>query len=278
MSTKIQSNGLPELSDAQFSEISQRVYRICGINLQTGKESLVKSRLDKRLRHLNLSSYDNYMAYIDADRTDTELRLMIDVLTTNKTSFFRESEHFEFMRHEIFSKLRSGNRKLRIWSAGCSFGNEPYTIAMLMREDIADIDRCDMRLLATDISARALSVARDGKYEEDMAKDIPVPLLRKYFTQSPKKSTTTTYQINDNVKKMVSFARLNLMGDWKMTGPFDAIFCRNVMIYFDKPTQSQLVTRFHELLAPGGYLFIGHSETIGKRADLRYVQPALYVK
>lgn len=277
MSTKLQSALNAELSAAHFTEISRRVYQICRINLQTGKEGLVKSRLEKRLRHLNLDSFDDYLAYVDADRSGSELRTMIDVLTTNKTSFFREAEHFEFLRHEIFPKLKSGSRKLRLWSAGCSYGNEPYTIAMLMREDVADIDRCDVRLLATDISARVLATARAGRYEDEMAKDIPAPLLKKYFTKVPG-GTTAAYQVNDNVKKFISFARLNLMDKWPMSGPFDAIFCRNVMIYFDKPTQAQLISRFHEMLIPGGHLFIGHSESLGRTSEFRYVQPALYVK
>lgn len=267
-----------QLTAAQFDEISRRVYDICKINLQPGKEGLVKSRLEKRLRHLNIASFDKYMAHIDADRSGRELRFMIDVLTTNKTSFFRESDHFDFLSAEVLPKLKTGSRRLRIWSAGCSFGNEPYTIAMLMREAIPDIDRCDARILATDISARVLAVARAGKYEDDMAKDIPSTLLRKYFTQVPSSGSGAAYEANDNIKKFISFARLNLMDEWRMKGPFDAIFCRNVMIYFDKQTQTRLANRFRDMLVPGGHLFIGHSESLGKTTDFNYVRPALYMK
>jgi chemotaxis protein methyltransferase CheR len=266
-----------ELSPEQFERISRRVYEVCGIELPPGKEGLVKSRLVKRLRRLGLDGFEKYLALVEGDRTGRELAEMVDLLTTNKTSFFRESEHFDFLRSEVFPRLKAG-RPLRVWSAGCSFGKEPYTIAMLMREDVPDLDRRDARVLATDISARALAVARAGLYEAEIEAEIPAPLLKKHFARVGQ-SPAPAYRVNDDVRRLVSFARLNLMDEWPMKGPFDAIFCRNVMIYFDKETQTRLANRFHSLLAPGGHLFVGHSESLSKTATpFRYVQPALYVK
>ena len=271
-----------ELNRAQFEQISRRVYDVCAINLQPGKEGLVKSRLVKRLRTLNLTSFDGYLQYVDNDRSGRELAIMIDVLTTNKTNFFREPQHFDFLCENILPKLKSteGERRIRIWSAGCSYGKEPYTIAMLMREQIPDIDRCDARILATDISARVLERARAGVYdeEEDVTEEVAPRMLQKYFT-STRANQTRAYQVNDKLKSMIRFARLNLMDAWPMKGPFDVIFCRNVMIYFDKATQRELVHRFWELLAPGGHLFVGHSESLtASSREFKYVQPAVYVK
>lgn len=271
-----------ELSRAQFEQISQRVYDICGINLQPGKEGLVKSRLMKRLRALGLSSFDGYLQYVEGEGSGLELGAMIDVLTTNKTNFFREPQHFDFLRERILPRFQAtgGERRLRLWSAGCSYGKEPYTIAMLMREEIPDIDRCDARILATDISARVLEKAREGVYEEEeeIAREVPPQLLQKHFTYI-RKGRSLSYRVNDRVKSMIRFARLNLMDQWPMKGPFDVIFCRNVLIYFDKATQRELAHRFWELLAPGGHLFIGHSERLTTSArELKYVQPAVYVK
>lgn len=272
------------LSQKQFADVRERLYKLAGIKLSSGKEALVAARLAKRMRHLNLDSYEQYMSFVAEDRTGRELAQMIDVLTTNKTSFFRESQHFDFLREQMLPKLGSGaNRPVRIWSAGCSNGKEPYTIAMLMRETTSDVDKRDWRILATDISERMLTVAREGIYDEGTAAEIPPTLLKKYFTSvvctDARTDMSRRYQVSDNVRSMVSFARLNLMEEWPMKGLFNAIFCRNVMIYFDKPTQQRLVQRYWEMLAPGGHLFIGHSESLTNIAGkFRYVQPALYVK
>lgn len=266
-----------ELSNAHFEKISRRVYEICGINLQPGKEGLVKSRLVKRLRALNMDDFDKYLRYVEDDRSGHELSTMIDVLTTNKTSFFRESQHFAYLSRVIIPKLNASS-SARIWSAGCSSGKEAYTIAMLLREAMPDIERRDVRILATDLSSRILAVAREAIYGEEVTDEVPPQLVQKYFT--PVRSDGETgYRVNDNVKSLVRLARLNLMDKWPMTGSFDAIFCRNVMIYFDKPTQAELVRRFWQMLVPGGHLFIGHSESLTNiSGEFRYVQPALYVK
>jgi chemotaxis protein methyltransferase CheR len=266
------------MTERQFEQISQRLYGLCGINLHMGKEELVKARLAKRLRVLGLRGFDDYMQYLDDDASGSELTVMIDSLTTNKTSFFRESQHFEFLKRNVFPELRSSGGKIRFWSAGCSSGEEPLTLAMLMREELGETDLRDVRILATDISTNVLRKVKEAVYDEDTLADVPAPLVRKYFTLVSGQSQRQ-YQANNCIRQMVHPARLNLMGPWPMKGPFDVIFCRNVMIYFDKPTQQRLVRRFWELLKPGGYLFVGHSESLTATThDFRYVEPAVYAK
>ncbi|NIA29223.1 MAG: hypothetical protein GWP06_04820 [Actinobacteria bacterium] len=271
-------NGLMsiELSETQFKKISQMTYRLCGIQLPNGKQQLVKARLLKRLHALNLGSFEQYMKYIERDGADHELVNMIDFLTTNKTSFFREFQHFDFLRQHVLPGFKGG--RLRLWSAGCSSGEEPYSIAMLLREEIANIDRYDVRILATDISTRVLEGAREGVYEENTLRDVSPKFRQKYFS-CVRRELPSTYRVKDNLKALIQFARLNLMENWPMKGPFDVIFCRNVMIYFDKETRKELIHRFWELLGAGGYLFVGHSESLTTLShELAYVQPAVYIK
>jgi chemotaxis protein methyltransferase CheR len=203
---------------------------------------------------------------------------MVDALTTNKTNFFREAQHFDYLRQRLIPQVRAVPRPLRFWSAGCSSGEEPYTLAIVLREELPDVDHRDIRILATDISTRILAVARQAVYEQETLRDLPNTVLQRYFTLV-RQEPAPAYQVKESVRSMVRLARLNLMEQWPMTGPFEVIFCRNVMIYFDKKTQERLVQRFWDLLAPGGHLFIGHSEglTAGRHA-FRYVQPAVYIK
>ncbi len=267
-----------ELSDRQFRKISQLIYDMAGIKLCSGKEGLVKSRLSKRLRALGISNFDAYLEYVGKDRSGRELITLIDSLTTNKTNFFREVQHFEFLRNHILPPFRDEGRRMRLWSAGCSSGEEPYSIAILLREEWPVVDQFDVRILATDISTRVLDLATNAVYEEDAVKEIDSPLLRRYFNRV-REAPTRAYHVNDAVRRMVRLARLNLMDPWPMKGPFHVIFCRNVMIYFDKQTQLDLVRRFWEILAPGGYLLVGHSESLTASSyRFRYVRPATYVK
>jgi chemotaxis protein methyltransferase CheR len=267
-----------ELTQSQFTNICRMLYETCGITLGPGKEGLVKSRLMKRLRVLGLGSFDEYMKYVDTDQSQRERTTMIDSLTTNKTSFFREIQHFDYLRQHILPELGSKKRQLRFWSAGCSSGEEPYSIAILLREELAEIGRRDVKILATDLSTKVLDMAREGVYDQESLQEIPAPLIRKYFSPAQAKASQE-YRVQPILRDMIRFAQLNLMGDWPMKGPFDVIFCRNVMIYFDKPTQQWLVDRFWHLLETGGHLFIGHSESLtGASHKFRYVQPATYAK
>jgi chemotaxis protein methyltransferase CheR len=267
-----------KLSSKQFDKISKLVYQISGIDLHEGKEELVKARLLKRLRHLKISNFDHYLKYMVNDKSGVEVGAMVDVLTTNKTHFFRESEHLEFLRDEIVPELSGG--PIRIWSAGCSSGEEPYSIAITLCEAIRDSEKRDIRILATDISDRMMEKARQGIYDEETLKPLPPMFKHKYFKNVETRiGHSHRYQVCSRLQSMVSFAKLNLMEEWPMRGLFDAIFCRNVMIYFDKPTQEKLVKRFWSMLREGGYLLVGHSESLTFMAhDYRYLKPAVYQK
>ena len=265
-----------KLEKAQFERISQLVYHLTGINLHPGKEELVNARLTKRLRVLGLKSFDAYMEYLKRVNPEGELVAMIEAMTTNKTSFFRERQHFDYLGRQIVPGLR--NRKVRVWSAGCSSGEEPYSIAILLNEAIQNPAPWDISILATDLSSRMLARGRKGTYDTSHLQDVPPLLISKYFTCIETKPVRC-YQVLEPVRRQVHFAQLNLMEEWPMSGPFDAIFCRNVMIYFDKTTQERLVNRFWKLLKPGGHLFVGHSESLtGTSHKFRYVQPAIYLK
>ncbi len=254
------------------------MYELCGINLQPGKENLVRNRLSKRMRALGLRTFQEYFRYVEEDRTGRELSELVDALATNKTSFFREPEHFDFLRHSVLPELRQRGLPLRFWSAGCSSGEEPYTLAMVLSEELPEPETQRVRILATDISRKMLARAREGTYDESAVRPIPPLLLRKYLervgTRPPYR-----YRVNDRLLNMVRLARLNLFDPWPMKRRFTVIFCRNVMIYFDKPSQQQLIQRFWDILAPGGYLFIGHSESLaGLSHGFRYLRPAVYAR
>ncbi len=267
---------LAELTEKQFRKVSQLVHDLCGIHLKEGKEALVRARLMKRLRAMGMESFDAYIKYIESDRGGAELGMMVDVITTNKTSFFREPAHFDFLRDQILPDIH--RHRMRFWTAACSSGEEPFSLSILLRENIRDIDRKDVKILATDISSRMIDRAKSGLYSQDVVQEIPPPYLQKYFwrvnSPGPK-----VYEVQKNIRAMVRFARLNLMDPWPMKGPFDVIFCRNVMIYFNRATQQRLINRLWEYIGPGGYLFVGHSEGLSAITHkFHYVRPAIYRK
>ncbi|MCF8130996.1 MAG: protein-glutamate O-methyltransferase CheR [Deltaproteobacteria bacterium] len=265
-----------ELSDVQFNKVKDLIYRECGICLKSGKEALVRARLTKRLRALGMGSFDEYVAYLENDGDQFELTSMVDVMTTNKTSFFREIDHFHFLRDTVHPGIKS--RKIRVWSAGCSSGEEPYTHAMVLFESLPDIDSRDALILATDISTRMVRQTKSALYSDEKLATLPKTFLNRYFTKT-RANGESAYQVVPRIRKIVRTARLNLMDPWPMKGPFDAIFCRNVMIYFDTQTQHKLVNRFWELLRGGGYLFVGHSEGLSSiKHQFRYQKPAVYKK
>jgi chemotaxis protein methyltransferase CheR len=269
-----------DLTDAQFEQISALVKSLCGINLREGKKELVKARLGKRLRTLNMPSFDAYFDHLRDDQSGDELIAMLDAISTNLTNFFREPGHFDhlikFGLPEIQKRASQGTRRLRIWSAGCSSGEEPYSIAITLHEHLPPIHSWDARILATDLSTRVLSVARQGVYAKERLQDVPGAMLMRYFTQIEGRPHPR-YQVNADIRGMVTFARLNLMETWPMKGPFDVIFCRNVMIYFDKQTQDRLIGRYFDLLRPGGLLLVGHSESLaGVAHRFTYVRPTIY--
>lgn len=265
-----QDLSVPKIQAKTFQKVCEMLYRLSGIVLRTGKEDLVQSRLAKRLRATHLSSYEEYLELVAKD--PNELSFMVDVLTTNKTNFFREPAHFDFMTDQLVPRWNRDPRPVRIWSAACSTGEEPYTIAMTMVDASPELAK-RTRVLCTDLASHVLSKAKAATYRRDAAGDVPKELLSKHFEAVGKNEL----RVKPALREMVRFARLNLLDEWPMKGPFQLIFCRNVMIYFDKETQLQLAERFRAMLEPGGYLFIGHSESLGLTGHgLRYVQPAVY--
>lgn len=261
----------PQLSAASFAAIRELIRSLAGIAMTAEKEELVKSRLASRLRELKISAYEEYLERIKTDRV--ELSNMVDVLTTNKTSFFREPQHFDYLVEQVFPIWRRDRRPRRIWSAGCSSGEEPYTLSMLLQ---AHLPQLDVRILATDLSLRVLSRAKAADYAESVVADIPAELRSKYLRRVPG-LRGDSFQVVPEITARVSFARLNLMGEWAMKGPFDVILCRNVMIYFNDETRTMLGCRFAELLSPSGVLMIGHAESLASLAQpLRLIEPAIY--
>lgn len=259
------------LTPSQFDWVCREIYRQCGIRLQDGKQSLVRNRLEKRLRGLRLTSYDEYIDYLQNDSSGSEMDSFVDTLTTNKTSFFRESRHFDFLREHVLPGLANA-RRVRVWSAACSTGAEVWSLAITLAEAWPDLPARDVRLLATDICRTVLADARAAVYNDDDVQGVPPHLLLRYFSRTPE-----GFRVMDKLRRLVTVARLNLIGEWPMRGPFDVIFCRNVMIYFDRQTQERLVQRLGSLLAPGGYLFVGHAETLTSlHHNLEIVSPAVY--
>ena len=262
-------------SDADFRALAQVAYEQAGIALADSKRNLVYSRLSRRLRALGLSSFRDYRAFLDENTAERES--FINAISTNLTKFFRESHHFDHLRSEVIGKFAKSHigksGRLRIWSAGCSSGEEPYTIAVVIKKEIRDLDRHDIRILATDIDTEVLGRGSRGEYPGNSVDDIPRP-YQEYFQAT---GAGDTLAVDRQARSLVSFKRLNLMEQWPFKGTFDAIFCRNVMIYFDGPTKAKLIERYTEKLNPGGFLYIGHSESLnGSHPGLSLVGRTIY--
>ena len=271
-----------ELKDIDYERISRLVYEQCGINLHEGKKELVKARLGKRLREGNFKSFGEYYRYVTTDDGTAELISMIDSLSTNLTYFFREESHFQKLRNMIKLMVKTSNQgrlseKLRIWSAGCSTGEEPYSLAMTVCESVNGLSK-GVKIMATDISTRVLQTADKGIFGKERLKNVPPAILKKYF-QMGSGSCEGQFLIKKSIRDMIQFSRFNLMDTPPPNYRFDIIFCRNVMIYFDKATQEALVRRFHQCLNKGGHLFVGHSESLtGLSHELKYIEPSVYRK
>jgi len=271
------------LTEKDFLKISNLVYEHCGINLHAGKKELVRARLAKRLRVGNFRTFPEYMRHVLADRTGKEFSILIDSLSTNLTSFFREKKHFEFMRGKFLPLLLERKRKkrnfrIRGWSAGCSSGEEPYSIAITLLEAVQGQGRWDVKVLATDISATMLETARKGIYNKERVEPVPKIQKNKYLVLH-RRNKQKVFEVSQSLRSVVIFKYLNLMKGWPIKGRLDFIFCRNVMIYFDKSTQESLVNRYWDLLDSGGVLFTGHSESLTcVKHKFNYVQPTIYMK
>ncbi len=255
-------------SDANFECVRGLLREHAGISLSGAKRGMVYSRLARRLRALGLGSFDAYCRQVATGQGE-EFTHFINALTTNLTAFFREEHHFDYLAAELLPRWReqhAGDRRLRIWSAGCSIGEEAFSIAMTLSEAMPDIGDWDVRILATDIDSSVIATASRGVYDLERVSSLDPARLRRWF-QKGKGENAGKVRVSPEIRRLVTFRTLNLMHAWPMRGPFDAIFCRNVVIYFDKPTQRMLFERIADLLPPGGHLFIGHSESLFKVSE-----------
>ncbi|MHA6300215.1 CheR family methyltransferase [Devosia sp. CAU 1758] len=262
------------LSEREFARIKARVYSEAGISLSDAKRTLVVSRLSKILRALRLPSFDAYVDYLERGGTAQDGQDFVNALTTNLTRFYREDHHFEHLRTHVGALIAEKPRgsRLRIWSAGCSTGQEPYTIGMDLLGAFPELKRWDFKILATDIDTAVIAKAAGGVYPQNELSGLTPERMRPF-----ERAGDGMVRIPAAVRELVSFKPLNLIGAWPMKGPFDAIFCRNVAIYFDKPTQGEVFGRFAQLMAPEGFLYIGHSENLGSGGDgFRLVGKTIY--
>lgn len=256
-----------QLEPETFDRIAAIALAEAGLDIAASKMAMVHTRLARRLRALNLTDYDAYCALIEGPDGHDERREMISSLTTNVSHFFREDHHFNRLVEEVLPILRKkldSGQKVRIWSAGCSNGQEPYTIAMSILENTELPLNADLRILATDIDPKVVSFARRGEYDERMVAGVPAALLEKYFCRNTS-GTAASWVASDSLKALISFRELNLLHSWPMQGKFDVIFCRNVVIYFNEETQQKLWGSFSKALHPGGWLFLGHSERVSEQ-------------
>lgn len=267
-------------TDKDFRFLRDMVWQYTGISLSESKRELVYGRLAKRLRLLDIVSFKKYCELLKNDREGHELINLTNAITTNLTSFFREKHHFEYLANRILPGYHSKNKiKIRIWSAGCSSGEEPYSIAMTLKKfHFTTTSHLDIKILATDLDSDVLGKAKDGMYRIDKLGDFKPRTLKKWFLKV-KRDNKGYAQIRPNLQDLITFKKLNLIQNWPMKGLFDMIFCRNVIIYFDKTTQKTLIDRFADILGEGGYLFLGHSESLLTVSDrFRLVAQTTYQK
>lgn len=272
------------LSTGDFNYLSRFIHEACGISMSPAKKTLLEARLQKRLRSLGLKSFADYLDYLfSVDGEKEEVVRMIDLVTTNKTDFFREPDHFDYLSQIVLPQwvrcAPHAGRQFRAWSAGCATGEEPFTLSMVLQEFAESSPGFDFQILATDISTRVLESAHLAVYSEERTHPVPLHLKRKYFLRSRDRSAGLV-RIAPGLREKVRFRHLNFMADdFGLREELDIIFCRNVIIYFDRPTQERLLQRLCCHLSPGGHLFMGHSETLsGLNVPLTAVYPTVYRK
>lgn len=265
-----------KISNKEFSLLKNYIYDKTGINLSENKISLLKTRLNKRLKALNLNSFKEYYEFLI--KNEEEYTDLVNAISTNVTSFFREPRQWEFLRREIHNIKARNNGKLRIWSSASSTGEEPYTIGMFLKDELKDFDNIDIKILATDISHDALKKAIKGVYSSKTIGGLQKHYIFKNFTRIGK---TDEYKVNNDLKNLVTFREFNLVyGNYSIfkETKFDMIFCRNVMIYFDNETKLRIVENLTRRLKKGGYFFLGHSESLMNHTSLEYIMPSIYKK
>jgi chemotaxis protein methyltransferase CheR len=276
------------LEEDEFKLICDVVYKHCGISLGAEKLSLVRARIAKQVRAGGFASVGDYLQHVLADRGSQAFAGFIDSISTNLTSFFREPQHFDFLANTFLPKLlrnksNAGDNLVLAWSTACSSGEEPYSLAMTMLDAAALVNsgsvRWDLRLLATDISTAMIARARAGMYPLSRLGGVPDQQRRRYLLSAARLDDEAAMETSPQLQSLVRFRHLNLIDPWPFNGPFDFIFCRNVMIYFDKPTQQKLVERFWNCLRPGGLLFTGHSESLaGITHRFAHARASIYEK
>ncbi|MGE0078079.1 MAG: protein-glutamate O-methyltransferase CheR [Bacteroidales bacterium] len=271
-----------QLSDEEFKKLSSFIYKESGIRLPPVKKVMLQCRLQKRLRDLNLHTFKEYCDYLfGKDGVDTEIIHMLDVVSTNKTDFFREPTHFDFLTEQILPEYYqlSKGKQFKVWSAGCSSGEEPYTLSIVLSEFAEKNVGFDFSIWATDISTRILQTAVNAVYKEERVEIVPLSLKKKYMLKS-KDRANATVKMAANIRNKVRFGRLNFMDEYySVSETFDVIFCRNVLIYFDRETQEQVINKLCSKLKIGGYLILGHSESIlNMKLPLRQIKPTIYAR
>ncbi len=266
-----------ELSDAVFKKYIKLVYEKTGINLGKNKQALLHSRVSKVLREREIDSFSDYYNLIINDKSGKEIHKFTNLISTNTTYFFRESQHYDFIKNKLHPHYFQNKKKIDVWCAAASTGEEPYSIIMSFGSFI-NFNEINFNMLATDIDSNVLSVASKGVYSEERVNDIPLELLRKHF-QKGKNKNSGLYKIKEEYRKKIKFGKLNLIEPFPIERKFDFIFCRNVFIYFDDKTKTDIVNKMYPLLKDGGYLLIGHSETLNHlNHSYKYLQPATYQK
>ena len=266
------------LDRKMFEKFRDLIYEKSGITLGEQKEALVSARIGKRMRALGLTSYEDYFKCLVNKDSDQELVHMLDAISTNVTSFYREPDHFTLLEELLALWRDEGQQRFRIWSAASSTGEEPYTIAMVMHEVLGSRPP-DMRILATDISTRVLEKCCTGIYDKDKLRTVPAAMRERYFTRTGTRENPQ-FAVKDTLKRLLTFRRLNLSTPpFPRKGPLDVVFCRNVMIYFDNQVRNRLLGEIYRLLKPGGYLMVGHAESLtGMMSNFKSVRPSVYIK
>lgn len=270
-----------KMTDEDFSRLSSFVIEELGIKMPSQKKIMLQCRLQKRVSDLKMASFSEYLEYVFSDGQEDEMIKMIDLVTTNKTDFFREPSHFSFMEQVVLPGICSNlrNKTIRIWSAACSSGEEPYTLAIVLNEYLSHHPEIDFEILGTDISMRTLQKAAIGIYPEERVSCMPVELKHKYFLKS-KDPSDKTVRVIPEIRSKVTFCRMNLMDkEYCADSDFDIIFCRNVLIYFDRLTQQTVINKLAAKLKINGYFFLGHSESItNMKVPLKQLRPTVFIK
>ena len=274
-----------DLTPELFDKIAEYIYEKARISLGKNKMELVRARFGKVIRQRKMKGFHEYFAWMKNDTTGEAFREVMNAISTNLTSFFRENEHFVYLSKQFLPMIAArgatsgGKIKLRGWSAGCSTGEEVYTISMTFAETVDNMQAWDTKFLATDIDTEVVAHGQRGVYATERVQGIQKSLITKYFDNWQDEKGKPAYRVKDFLRRLVTFRHLNLFTEWPFKNKFDFIFCRNVMIYFDRPTQEALINNYYNVLNRGGHLFIGHSESLsGVNHKFEYVKPTIYMK